>query len=130
MNRETARPSRSHHPIIPSSPHQPLIPRREVLENGVVLLANENRDSPSVAIRASMRAGGAEEAPGHAGLASFTARMLRRGAAGRNAEEISEAVESVGASFFIWSGCVEAAMSVSCLGAYVETVLTLARACL
>src|SRR5436190_11948316 len=102
-------------------------PRREVLDNGIVLLTNENRDSPSVAIRASLRAGAAEEEPGHAGLASFTARMLRRGAAGRGAEEISEAVESVGASFSLWAGSEEAALSAKCLGADVETVLSLVR---
>ena len=110
-------------------------PRREVLENGVVLLTNENRDSPSVAIRASWRAGGAEEEPGHAGLASFTARMLRRGAAHpqagiRSAEEISDAVESVGASFSFWAGSEEAALSAKCLGADMEQVLTLIQDCL
>lgn len=105
-------------------------PRREVLENGIVLLLNESRDSPSVAVRASWRAGGAEEAPGHAGLASFTARMLRRGAAGRTAEEISEAVESVGASFSIWAGSEEAALSAKCLGGDLEGVLSLLQSCL
>src|SRR3989442_15175440 len=92
------------------------IPRREVLENGVVLLTHENRDSPAVAVRASLRAGAAEEPLAQPGLASFTARMLRRGAAGRASEEISSAVESLGASFSIWAGSEEAALAPKCLG--------------
>src|SRR5260370_25650842 len=111
MKKRNAELTPAHHHIITSSHNQPLIPRREVLDNGVVLLANENRDRPSVAIRASWRAGGAEEAPGHAGLASFTARMLRRGAAGRDAEEISDAGESLGASFSFLAGSWHAALS-------------------
>ncbi len=114
---------------------KPFIPRRELLDNGVVLLVNENRDSPSVAVRASWRAGGTEENPGHAGLASFTARMLRRGAAHpqagtRPAEQISEAVESVGASFSFWAGSEEAALSAKCLGSDLELVLSLIQGCL
>src|SRR5260370_4402857 len=104
MKKRNAELTPAHHHIITSSHNQPLIPRREVLDNGGVLLANENRDGPSVAVRASWRAGGAEEAPGHAGLASFTARMLRPGAAGRPAEEISDAVESAGPCASFWSG--------------------------
>jgi zinc protease len=120
----------SGHPVIRSSPHQSFTPRREVLENGIVLLTHETRDSPSVAIRASLRAGGAEEPSGQAGLASFTARMLRRGAAAQTAEEISEAVESLGASFSIWAGSEEAALSAKCLGTDVGAILDLLRDCL
>lgn len=120
----------SPHQVVRSSGHQPFAPRREVLDNGIVLLTHERRDSPSVAIRASLRAGGAEEPPGQAGLASFTARMLRRGAAGRSAVEISDAVESLGASFSIWAGSEEAALSAKCLGADLEAVLHLLQDCL
>ncbi len=130
MNQRSSRPSG--HPVTHSSPRRPLTAtaRREVLENGVILLTHEARDSPSVAIRASLRAGSAEEEPGHAGLASFTARMLRRGMEGRGAEEIADAVESLGASFSLWAGSEEAALSAKCLGADVEAVLDLLRGCL
>jgi zinc protease len=123
---------------IRSSGHQVIrssIVTREVLDNGVVLLMTENRESPSVAVRASWRAGGAEEGPGQSGLASFAARMLRRGVAhpqagSRSAEEISEAIESVGASFSIWAGSEEAALSAKCLGGDLELVLSLLQGCL
>jgi zinc protease len=105
-------------------------PRRELLENGIVLLTSANQTSPSVAVRASLLAGAAEEVLEQAGLASFTARMLRRGAAGRSAEEISNAVESLGASFSIWAGSEEAALSAKCLGADLTDVLNLLRDCL
>jgi zinc protease len=123
-------PTSSGHPAIRPSGHQPFAPHRQVLENGVVLLTHENRDSPSVAVRASWRAGGAEEPAGQAGLAAFTARMLRRGAAGRTAEQISEAVEALGASFAVWAGSEEAALSAKCLGADLDTLLELVRGCL
>jgi zinc protease len=118
------------HQVIRSSSHHPPAVQREALDNGIVLLTHENHDSRSVAVRASWRAGSAEEPPGQPGLASFTARMLRRGAAGRTAEEISEAVESLGASFSVWAGSEEAALSAKCLGADLEAILDLLRGCL
>ena len=39
-------------------------------------------------------------------------------------------VESVGASFSLWAGSEEAALSAKCLGGDVEAVLTLVRDCL
>ena len=78
-----------------------LEPRREVLGNGLVFLWNRTHDTPSVAIRGSFPAGAAREAPERAGLASFTARLLRRGTELRSAQEISAAVEDVGTSFAV-----------------------------
>jgi zinc protease len=98
-------------------------PRREVLENGIVLLRSENPDSPSVAIRGSFAAGSAREPAGKEGLAGFTARLLRRGTARRGAQEIAEAVESVGASFAVWGGTEEAGFSARCLGRDLPRVL-------
>jgi zinc protease len=105
-------------------------PRREILANGITLLWNENHTTPSVAIRGSLMAGSVAEPAVQPGLASFTARMLRRGTRRRSSQEISAAVEALGASFSIWAGSEEAAFSVKCLGADVVTVLEMVRECL
>lgn len=93
-----------------------LRPRREVLPNGIVLLWHENRDTESVAIRGYFPAGAARETPEQAGLAGFTARLLRRGTRYRTAQEIAAAVEDLGASFAISGSTEEAGFSAKCLG--------------
>ena len=104
-----------------------LHPRREVLENGIVLLWNETHDSPSVAIRGSFPAGAAREPAERAGLAGFTARLLRRGTRRRSALEISEAVEALGASFSVWGGIEEAGFSAKCLARDAVPILEVLR---
>lgn len=68
------------------------------LANGLTLHVVPRRSLPLVAVRLVVRAGSAFELPGERGVADFAARLLRRGAAGLSADEISEMVELVGAS--------------------------------
>lgn len=98
-------------------------PRREVLDNGIVLLWSEKRDSSAVAVRGSFPAGAARESPGREGLAGFAARLLRRGTLKRSAQELALAVEDVGASFQVWAGTEEAGFSAKCLARDLERVL-------
>ncbi len=112
-------------PDAPSAGPQLRDPRREVLDNGIVLLSSASHETRSVAIRASFPAGSVRENVDHAGLASFTARLLRRGSRRRSAQEISGAVEDLGGSFGIWAGSEEAGFSAKCLDRDVETVLAL-----
>lgn len=98
-------------------------PHREVLDNGIVLLWHESRDAPAVSIRGSFTAGSAREAREQAGLAGFTARLLRRGTTTRSAQEISAAVEDLGASFSVWGGTEEAGFSAKCLSRDLGRVL-------
>jgi zinc protease len=100
-----------------------LEPRREVLENGIVLLWNETHDSPSVALRASFPAGAAREPEEKGGLAGFVARLLRRGTRIHTAHQIAEVVEDLGASFSVWGSTEEAGFSAKCLGRDLGTVL-------
>jgi zinc protease len=102
-----------------------LEPQREVLDNGIVLLWNEARDTPAVAVRASFPAGSSREAPEEAGLAQMTARLLRRGTRTKSAQEIAAVVEDVGASFGVWGGSEEAGFSAKCLDRDLDTVLGL-----
>ncbi len=77
---------------------------RHTLPNGAVLLIRENRASPSAVVTGILRVGAYDEAPEQAGLSSFTADALMRGAENRSFDQIYEALESVGASMGISGG--------------------------
>lgn len=74
------------------------------LDNGVTVLVKENRASATVAIGGHLLAGGVFERPEQAGLAAFTAAMLRRGTRTRTFQEINAALDDVGASLDAISG--------------------------
>jgi zinc protease len=72
---------------------------RQVLPNGAVVLLMPRQDLPLVTMRAVVRGGSESDPAGQAGLASVTAELLRRGAAGRTADEFSEALDFLGATW-------------------------------
>jgi zinc protease len=71
---------------------------REQLENGIVVLARSNFNSPSVVISGYITAGGLFDLDEKLGLADFTAAALMRGTAKRDFQTIYDAIESAGAS--------------------------------
>ncbi|MBN2048230.1 MAG: insulinase family protein [Anaerolineaceae bacterium] len=71
---------------------------RVELENGIVVLARENRHSAAVSIAGYLGAGSYFDPPERRGLADFVARALKYGTAERSFQEINQALESVGAS--------------------------------
>jgi zinc protease len=77
---------------------------RVVLPNGMIVLAYENRSSPSVVVGGYLWSGSLSETPPQAGLSSFTAGMLMRGTKTRTFGQINEALESVGAQLGFRSG--------------------------
>ncbi len=76
------------------------VPERVVhqLSNGLTVHVIRRGSLPLVAVRLVIRAGSAFDRPGQLGVADFASRLLRRGADGKSANEISESVEFVGAS--------------------------------
>lgn len=70
---------------------------RHELENGATVLMLENRATPTVSLRGSLRAGSYFEPRGRPGLAQITAEMLSRGTKKRSKLEIAGDLESVGA---------------------------------
>ena len=54
----------------------PLNPVRVALENGVVVIAQENHLTPAISLLATIRAGGYDDPPGREGTAALTARVL------------------------------------------------------
>ena len=83
-----------------SNQKQSTRPRLDVerieLANGLVLLLSENHSTPSVSIKAVVRAGSRYEPDEKAGLASIVGEMLDEGTTTRTSQQIAETVESVG----------------------------------
>lgn len=71
---------------------------REVLPNGITVLARPNFNSPSVVIAGYFEAGSLFDPDEKLGLAEYTTIALMRGTKTRTFDEIYQALESVGAS--------------------------------
>lgn len=69
---------------------------RVVLENGTVLILNENHDVPLIGLEAVVRGGASTDPADKHGLANLLASLLEKGAAERSAVEFAEAVAAVG----------------------------------
>lgn len=71
---------------------------RMTLDNGLEVLALEHHEQPVIAMRLVLRGGMSYDTPEKAGLANFTAGLLRQGTATRDANQISEEIDFVGGS--------------------------------
>lgn len=72
--------------------------QEERLPNGLTLLLVENHRQPVVSISLAIPAGTAFDPVGKEGTAALVAGLLTKGAGGRSAEQIAEAIERVGGS--------------------------------
>ena len=70
---------------------------REVLSNGITVLARSNFNSPSVVVAGYFEAGALFDPDENLGLAEYTVLSLMRGTMNRTFDEIYHALESVGA---------------------------------
>ena len=69
---------------------------RIVLENGTVLILNENHDVPLIGLRAVVRGGASADPADKHGLANLLANLLEKGSGDRSAAEFAETVAAVG----------------------------------
>ena len=88
-----------------------MVPKRSVLNNGMVLLTSEQRALPMVALELLIDAGSRHEAAQQAGLANLTSKLLIYGTKKRNALQISETLDFIGAG--LSTGASENVASVS-----------------
>ena len=77
---------------------------REVLPNGITVLARSNFNSPSVSISGYVQAGSLFDPDEKLGLADFAASALMRGTAGHSFDALYNELELVGASLGFDSG--------------------------
>jgi zinc protease len=82
---------------LPDSTHAALMPRRSVLENGMILLTSEQRTLPMVSIEMLILAGSRFDGPKQEGLANLTAKLLTEGTKARSALQISQSLDFIGA---------------------------------
>ena len=78
--------------------------RKTVLKNGLTLLTKVNRSTPTVSIQLFGAGGQIYEPKDEPGISSFTANMLTRGTENYSKQELSRAVEDMGASLYSGSG--------------------------
>ena len=70
-----------------------LSPSREVLANGVTVLAKETRTTPAVTVLAFLRAGSVYDPPDCDGIAHFVSRTVDRGTERHTADDIAEQLD-------------------------------------
>jgi zinc protease len=96
-----APPDRSAPPPAGEAPDLTLpAPQRFTLSNGLAVVLLEKHAIPLVQTNLILGVGSADEPPARIGLAALTADMLEQGARGRNALELSDAIEYLGARYF------------------------------
>ena len=103
-------------------------PAEADLPNGIHLMVLEDKRAPQVSIQVSIRgAGGYYDPAGQAGLAQFTAAMVREGTTTKSSTVISEQLERLAANLTTTSGMAseDATVSASALTEHVDVVLEL-----
>jgi predicted Zn-dependent peptidase len=66
-----------------------LAPSRQVLANGVTVIAKETRTTPAVTIYARLLAGSAYDPPARGGAAHFVSRTIDRGTERHTADQLA-----------------------------------------
>ncbi|CAN5676894.1 hypothetical protein BH24ACI5_BH24ACI5_00080 [soil metagenome] len=102
-----------------------LRPVRAELDNGVVLLAQEMRTTPAVAINATFFAGSAQDPADRPGVAYLTRRVIDRGSMHRSAAEIADALDDRGVSLCVSAARDTFAISCNCLSEDLGDLLAL-----
>lgn len=87
-------------PPSPAAPRDPKLPQsvEKILDNGLRVIVIPKHDIPLVAARLMVKAGGAVDPRGKAGLAELTATVLTQGTKTKSAEQIARGVEALGAT--------------------------------
>ncbi len=78
-----------------------VVPKRSVLDNGIVLLTSEQKALPMVSIELLIDASSRYDAPNQEGLANLVAKLLTYGTKRRTALQINETLDFLGASLSI-----------------------------
>jgi zinc protease len=98
---------------------------RRQLGNGLQLHLVPRGPLPLVAVRLVMRGGSVWDPPGKAGVADFASRLFRRGAGGKSADELSEAIDFVGAALGGYANEENVVLSLSSPAKHLEAMLEL-----
>jgi zinc protease len=106
-------------------PVRGLAPARQVLPNGVTVIAKETRTTPAVTIYAALFTGTIYDPPELGGVAHFVSRMLDRGTIARTGDQIAEELDSRGVSLAISINRHAISLICNCLVEDFETILAI-----
>ncbi len=103
------------------------LPRRieKKLPNGLEIIVAEQKRLPLVSLSLVFRAGSARDPQGKAGLADFAMELLRRGTRRRKANSIDEALECMGADFYVETSLDTTYVSASAPSEHFEPIFRL-----
>jgi zinc protease len=104
-------------------------PERFTLPNGLVVLHQSNPTSPAVSISLRVAAGACFETAATAGLANFSASMLKRGSERRSKKEIGEVLDFTGGHLGSSAGRHTAGVGAKARSADFEQMLELVAEC-
>jgi zinc protease len=96
---------------------------RTVLPNGLTLIVRKNSANPTISLQGLVRAGAVFDPQKKSGVAGFTAAMLDQGTAKRNALQLAEAIENVGARLGFDGGSETVSFSATMLSPDLPIVL-------
>ena len=91
--------------------HAAMVPKRAVLDNGIVLLTSEQRALPMVSIELLIDAGSRQDGANQEGLANLTAKLLTDGTRRHTAVQINDTLDFLGAS--LSTGCSDDLATIS-----------------
>lgn len=111
--------------IAPDKAEGGIAPKRSTLRNGVALLTSEQRTLPMVTLTLLIEAGSRFEPEGKDGLAYLAARLLTYGTRRRDAQQISETLDFIGADLSTGSDENLATISLTILKKDLDTGLNL-----
>jgi zinc protease len=92
---------------------QPGALTRTTLDNGLRVLVLVDRRLPRVTLGLSARRGAGSVAVSHAGLAAFTAELMKRGAGDWSALALAQTVDEIGASLSVEAGWDSTGVTIS-----------------
>ncbi len=101
--------------------------QRFSLSNGLPVVLVERHDVPLVELRLLARGGYSADPAGREGLASLTMQLLDEGAGERDALQLAEALERLGANISSWASLDLSTVSLSAVRTRLEPALTLYR---
>jgi zinc protease len=104
--------------------------QREQFENGLAVLSNQVRDTQTVAISGSIKAGSMCDPSGSFGAAELTSRLLMRGTASLSGEQISQRIEEAGATLSFENRDEAVSFSSRCYYGVLDDVLETIGECL
>ncbi|MBC8146310.1 MAG: insulinase family protein [bacterium] len=112
------------HPPLPGPPSEHAFPAfsEQRLSNGVAVYLVENHAQPYVSLTLTLRSGSSYDGD-IAGLASFVGGILLSGAGTRNAEELAEAIDFLGATIDVSAGRDDITIKLGVLTRYLPEAL-------